>query len=75
MNRRRDTRPGNRCWVERKGDGGSGTWNVERGKDLGIESFRILEPRQDEDTCEGGNDGGRSTVEFEEMEFFTLPPP
>ena len=49
---------------------------VEQGKDLGTESLQIREPRQDEETCEGGNDGGRSTVEIEEMELkFTLPPP
>ena len=52
------------------------TVEVERGKNFGTESFRILEPRQDEETCEGGNDGGRSTAEIEEMELkFTLPPP
>ena len=49
---------------------------VERGKDFGTESFRILGPLQDEDTYEGGNDRGRSTAEIEEMELrFTLPPP
>ena len=49
---------------------------VDLGKDLGTDSFRILEPGQDEDTCEGGNDIRRSKAEFEEMELrFTLPPP
>ena len=55
---------------------GKVTVAVERGRDLGAESFRTLEPRQVEDTVEGGNDGGSSTAEFEEMELqFTLPPP
>ena len=49
---------------------------VEGGKDLGRESLRIGEPRQDEEMCEGGNDGGSSNLEIEEMELqFTLPPP
>ena len=55
---------------------GKVTVAVERGKDLGTESLRIREPRQDEETCEGGNNGGSSTLEIEEMELqFTLPPP
>ena len=49
---------------------------VDHGKNLGIDSLRILELGQDEDTCKGGNDVGRSKAEFEEMESrFTLPPP
>ena len=49
---------------------------VDLGKEFRTDSFKILEPGQDEDTCKGGNDGGRSMADIEEMELrFTLPPP
>ena len=41
---------------------------VDYGKKIKTDSFRILKPGQDEDTCEGGNDVRRSNADFEEME-------
>jgi len=55
---------------------GDMTVEVDRGKVLGTDSFRILEPGQDGYTWEVGNEGGVSKVEFKEMDLrFTLPPP
>ena len=49
--------------------------DLDLGKVLAMDSFRIFERKRDLDTWEVGNDVGVSNLEFEEMEVrFTLPP-